>query len=37
MKQFYNTLGVFFIALAGLVISTSSFLFLGEATPPSRK
>lgn len=37
MKNFYNTIGLFFVAIAGLVISTSSFLFLGEAEPPSRK
>lgn len=37
MKGFYNTIGLFFVAMAGLIISTSSFLFLGEVEPPSRK
>ncbi len=37
MKNFYNTIGLFFVAMAGLIISTSSFLFLGEAEPPLRK
>ncbi len=37
MKNFYNTIGLFFVAIAGFVASTSSFLFLGEAEPPSRK